>query len=164
MRIWRRIRKLNIAQLYRFAVLFLKNPTHIGSTLKATKRTLQVCNSIYGNEHNKSTRANAFRHALWNILICCYSEKKTKNKELASIWTEKVTNLYEKVTKNDFLEKTMDLHNNAVGRILFLDIFDDSEAEIIILLGKKTKNAHKIAKIEDVENFKSELVYILETC
>lgn len=161
MRIWKRIRQLNISQLFRFAVLFLKNPLLILPTLRATKRTLQICNSLYGNEHNKSTRANAFRHALWNILICCYSEKRTNNKELSSIWTQNVTNLYEKVTKNDFLEKTMDLHNNAFGRKVFLDIIDDSEAKIITLLQKKTKYAQKIAKIEDVENLKHELVYIL---
>jgi hypothetical protein len=153
--IWTRIRQLNIAQLFRFAVLFLINPMLLVPTFRAIKRTLGVCNTLFGNEHNKSTRANAFRHALWNILICCYSIKKTKNKDLSSIWTEKVT-------KNDILEKSMDLQNNTVGRKLFLEFLDYSEANIIILLQKKAKNAQKIVKMEVFQNSNSELVYILE--
>lgn len=161
--IWGRIKQLNITQLFRLAILFVKHPFLLVPTFKATKSTFRICNSIYGNEHNKSTKANAFRHALWNILICSYSEKTTKNQQLSSIWAKKVTNLYEKVTKNEVLDKVMDLHNNAVGRKLFFEVFDDSEAKIITFLLKKAKYAQKIVKIEDIDNLENELVYILET-
>ena len=86
--------------------------------------------SLFGSRHHKSNKANAFRHALWNVLICQKTLKKTNNREKSVIWTKKVTDLYEKVTQNEFLDQLMDLHNNEIGRTLFLDLFDKNEATI----------------------------------
>ena len=161
MNIWTRIKSLNINQLIQLSMLFLSRPFLIIPTIRASKRTMMVCHELFGNNHNKSNKANAFRHAFWNILICQKTLKKAKNKEKSIIWCKKVTDLYEKVTQNKNLDEAMDLHNNKIGRTYFLDIFDKKETEIIQLLKEKSQNAKKIAKIEEIEYYKHELVYLI---
>ena len=127
MNIWWRIRRLKIGQLIQLSILFLSEPFLIRPTLQASKRTMAICDDLFGRSHHRSNEANAFRHALWNILICQKTLKKTKNEEKSIIWTQKVTNLYEKVTDNSNIEKEMDLHNNGVGLNLFSSVIDKRE-------------------------------------
>lgn len=75
------------------------------------------------------------------------------------ILTEKVTNLYEKVTKNDLLDTAMDLHNNEIGRMLFLN---ENSSKLIVFIQKMFKNAQKITSIDEIEDFHSVLIYISE--
>ena len=160
MKIWTRIRRLSIAQLWNFSILFLRHPLLIFPTLNATKRTFEICNNHFGKSHNRSNEANAFRHALWNVLICKNSFKRTKNKQKSVFWAQKVGDLYEKMTQNKPLEEAMDLHNNAVGRIYFLNLLDKNEQEIVNFTLEKMKNSHKVTKIEEMSRYKSEMVSI----
>tara|TARA_R100000935_G_scaffold36196_1_gene57008 strand:- start:114353 stop:114841 length:489 start_codon:yes stop_codon:yes gene_type:complete len=160
--IWARIRKLSVPQLWHLSVVFLKHPLLILPTLQATKQTFKVCNERFGNEHHKSNKANAFRHALWNVLICQKSIKWLKNKQKSVFWAQKVTDLYENVTQNEVLDEAMDLHNNTVGRICFLNFLNQNEAEMILFLQKKTENAKKVEKIDDFKKYQSQLVYLTE--
>ena len=137
MKIWARIKKLSIPQLWHLSVLFLKHPLLIVPTLKATKETFKICNALFENEHHKSNKANAFRHALWNVLICQKSMKWHKNKQKSVFWAQKVTDLYEKVTQNEILDEAMDLHNNTIGRICFLNFLDQNKAEMVTFLQEK---------------------------
>ncbi|MEL6813097.1 MAG: hypothetical protein AAFP76_17380 [Bacteroidota bacterium] len=123
---------------------------------------MKICNTLFGGAHHKNGRPNAFRHALWNILIGQETLKRTKNTQKSALWTQKLTNLYEKVTKNEFLDQAMDLHNNEVGRIYFLELYDRKEKEIIDFLQKQLVNAKKLVKIEEIENNHTTLVYISE--
>lgn len=160
MKIWQRIGQLSIGQLFKLSLLFLKHPLLILPTLKATKQTFIICDRLYGKAHHKSNAANAFRHALWNMLICVNSLKRTKNKQKSVFWAQKVTDLYEKVTKNDLLDQAMDLHNNAIGRMGFLNNLNKTEKEIIAFLQEKTQVAKKVANSNEMEKLKKELVYI----
>lgn len=160
MNIWLRIKQLSISQLAQLGFLFLKNPFKIIPTIYATKRTMAICDSLFGNTHHKGNKANAFRHALWNILICKEVLKKSKTTEKTLNWTQKVTNLYEKVTQNALLDKKMDLHNNKIGQNFFLKVLDKNEAEIIQFLQYKAENAQKITLIEDLETATNQLVYL----
>lgn len=160
MRIWLRIRSLNLRQFAQFVSLFITRPLLIAPTFKASKQTMAICDKMFGKSHHKSNRANAFRHALWNILICQKTVKKTKNAQKSTIWAKKVTFLYEKATQNKNLDKEMDLHNNEVGRNLFLLHFDQKEPKIIEILQEMMKNAEKIVKIEEFSNYKKQLVFI----
>jgi hypothetical protein len=151
---------LNIGQLWQLSLLFLKNLFLVFPTLKATKKTFAICNDLFGQEHQKSNRANAFRHIIWNILICKNSMQILKNKQKSVFWAQKLTDLYEKVTQNEVLDEDMDLHNNAVGRMYFLNLIDKSEAEIIDYVMTKMKNAQKVTAIQEMSRFKTSLVYI----
>lgn len=160
MKIWARIKRLSLSGLFQFGWLFITHPLLISPTIKATKRTFELCNNLYGNEHHKSNKANAFRHVLWNVLLCQKTLKRTKNKKKSIIFTEKVTVLYEKATKNDILDEVMDLHNNKIGRLLFLTLFDLKEAEIIKKLQNLSDKAQKVNKIDDIRNHTDQLVFI----
>lgn len=141
-------------------VLCLKHPLLILPTLKATKQTFQVCNELFGNEHQKSNKANAFRHALWNVLICKKSMKSLKNKQKSVFWGQKVTDLYEKVTQNEPLDEAMDLHNNAIGRMCFLNYLGKNEEEMVVFLQNRAKNAIKITYSSNLNLIANQMVYI----
>ena len=160
MNIWGRIRRLKIGQLLQLSLLFLSEPILIRPAVQASKRTMAICDELFGSAHHRSNKANAFRHALWNILICQKTLKKTKNQEKSIIWTQKVTSLYEKVTDNSNIEKEMDLHNNSVGLNLVSSIIDKKETEIVEILQKLMKNSQKVGKLEDFVLFKNSLVHI----
>jgi hypothetical protein len=85
-----------------------------------------------------------------------------KKREKTVNWAEKVTLLYEKVTKNDPFNAAMDLHNNAVGRNLFLNETYVKSPENHDILLKMMEKAVKIREIEQFELFKDQLVYITE--
>ncbi len=86
--------------------------------------------------------------------------KMTKNKQKSVFWAQKVTDLYEKVTKNDMLDEAMDVHNNAIGRICFLNNLDENEAKLVEFIQEKTKNAQKVTKKEEIKQSKTLMVYI----
>lgn len=157
MTIWKRIQHLSGNQLLKFGFLFLGHPLQIIPAIRATKRTFEICNTIYGNKHHRSNKANAFRHALWNVLIC---RKAYKNKQKSVFWAQKVTELYEKVTNNAILDEAMDLHNNAVGRLCFLNHLDKTEIEMIHFLQEKAENAIQINSLEEIQTLGTQLVYI----
>lgn len=146
--------------MIQLSLLFLSRPFLIGPTCNATKRTMVICDELFGKRHHRRNNANAFRHALWNILICHKTLKRTHNREKSVIWTEKVTNLYEKVTDNEKMEKAMDLHNNKVGLNLFLSVFDKKEEEIISILRNMMEKSQKATNFDDFKKFNKDLVHL----
>ncbi|WP_100802637.1 hypothetical protein [Ulvibacter sp. MAR_2010_11] len=140
----------------------MSRPLLILPTLRATKETMKICDERFGMAHHKNNRANAFRHALWNYTICEKTLKFVKTDEKALIWAEKVTKLYEKVTKNDVLAQAMDLHNNEIGRMLFLNEKTSKIDDFLSFLTEMMKKAVKIIKIEETNMYTKQLVYISE--
>ena len=162
MNILKRIQQLSVPQLFQLTAAFMKKPLYLIPTLQATKETMKVCNSLFGKSHHKSNKANAFRHALWNFLIAEETMKISKNESKAVAWTLKITNLYEIVTQNDILDQEMDLHNNEIGRRVFLKQNSSKREEIVSFLQKMSQNAKKITNIDEIEDHKDRLVYISE--
>jgi len=158
--IWARIQKLSLGQLWKLSILFLSRPRLIAPTLRATHKTMEICDRLYGKEHHKSTRGNAFRHAFWNYLMCHEHYKLVKNEQKAVIWAKKVTDLYEKVTQNSIMDEKMDLHNNKIGRVQFQLNTLLNEEEMVSFFTEKAKKAVKITSVN--ENYpQNELVYII---
>ncbi len=162
MNIWSLAKQFNSKQLFRLSLLVLQRPLFINPTVKATRKTLSICNSLYANDHHKNGKSNAFRHALWNVLICQNIFKMTKNEEKSLIWAQKVTDLHEKLMPNAPLAEAMDLHNNKIGRLHFETLKSGSIEEIVTFLNGITENAKKISEIKEIENCKNDLVYLLE--
>ena len=162
MDLWKKIKRISFLKLLSFGFLLLQKPLLIIPILKATKAALKASQKMYGYAHNKNGKANAFRHAYWNFLICQKTLKWTKNSQKSTIWTQKVVDFYEKVTKNDPLDTAMDLHNNAIGRNHFLACFSENSFNSIVFFKEMAQNAQKITKIEEIKNFSNTLVYISE--
>ena len=162
MRLWKKLQTISPIKLLSFGWVLLQKPVLIIPIIKATKAALETSQDLYGNAHHQNGKANAFRHAYWNYLICEKTMKFTKNDKKSAFWTQKVVNYYEKVTKNDLLDMVMDIHNNDLGRNLFLANFERFSFNSVDFFKEMAQNAEKITKIEDIENIKTSLVYISE--
>lgn len=88
--------------------------------------------------------------------------KRLKNKQKSVFWAQKVTDLYEKVTQNEVVDEAMDLHNNMIGRICFLNFLNQNEEEMVSFLQNKAKNAQKVTSLQEMKKIKISLVYIGE--
>ncbi|MGS2762555.1 DUF6973 domain-containing protein [Sinomicrobium sp. M5D2P9] len=97
-------------------VLFAKHPLMLIPTAKATTNSLRISGDLFPKKHRGNGRANAFRHALWNILIAREAMKWNKNREKSLEWAKTITDWHEEFAPNKELAKIMDLHNNVIGR------------------------------------------------
>ena len=153
------IKNLSFKQFLVLGKVFAFNPQFIIPTWKATRKTLKICDRRFGQDHHKNTPANAFRHALWNFIICEKCHKIAKSSDKAKSWSKKITDLHEKLLPNSELEKRMDLHNNGIGRSLFEKHILKTLNAPSILTGKM-ETATKIRTVEEINRVKDELVYI----
>ncbi|HET8804484.1 MAG TPA: hypothetical protein VFM72_07895 [Aequorivita sp.] len=157
---WRIIKKLDFKQLIGLFWLFLQNPLYAFPTIFATKSCMNIAQMEYGSRHHLSNQANAFRHAFWVILIVKKCLKWRANEEKAKAWAITFTNWHEDFSPNAALERAMDLHNNEMGIVIFEEIKNKNEAEIVSFLKRKATEAVKIGTVGEVGNFKTELIYI----
>ncbi len=114
--LWGIIKRARPAQLAELLTLCLFNARLLGPTYKATKTTIRLADAHFGPKHRKNTPANAFRHGLWNWLIAKECSRRTTRLEKVLSWTERITDMHEKILPGSLLANAMDLHNNAVGR------------------------------------------------
>lgn len=159
MAVWARIKNMNFKELVSVSKAFIKKPRYILPTYRATVNTVKICDELYKEEHHNSGKENAFRHALWNYLICRHSYSISGSVEVVRSWSDQITALHEKLSPNQKLAKFMDLHNNRVGQNLFNEN-QHSTAEIINLLQQKMQQAIKISEEKYSENIKGKLIYI----
>lgn len=158
--LWRIFKKLDFKQLFALSWLFLKNPKYAFPTIFATKRCMNIAYKEYGSKHHLGNPANAFRHALWVILIIKNCLKWQSNEQKAKTWAKKFTDWHEDFSPNQALERVMDLHNNAMGILYFNELKDKNEVEIVSFLKQKASEAVKILTTDEVESFEDKLVYI----
>ena len=133
-------------------------------TSYATMKTMQIAHQKFPGIHHLHNPANAFRHALWNALIAYGASKWSKKENYVMAWTEKITLWHEDFSPNRPLERTMDLHNNQVGRSIFLKLRQQhkkiSRELIVSKIYSLLTDAMKIEEVTDPERFPNRLVYI----
>tara|TARA_B100000949_G_C14254357_1_gene439741 strand:+ start:1030 stop:1521 length:492 start_codon:yes stop_codon:yes gene_type:complete len=158
MAIWAKIKQLNLKQTFILGKTFLFRPGLLFPTYRATRQTVQICNRLFGKAHHKDNKTNAFRHALWNFLIAEESLPQLKEKTKAIAWAKEITDLHEKLSPNPELPRTMDLHNNEVGRSLFQQ--EIASEEIIEKLQEMMKEAQFVDQATEIPNYPERLVYL----
>ncbi len=162
MAVWNRIKNLSFKQLFLLAGTFIKRPWYFFPTHRATLKTVQICDRLFKRAHHKNNVTNAFRHGLWNVLIAkkCLPKNNSVDKSLE--WAKTITDLHEKLAPNAELEMIMDLHNNEIGRNLFAEkqMQNMEEEKIVAVLKVKMETAVKVSSIDEIEENKSEFVYI----
>ena len=122
--------------------------------------TMKIAQSEFPNIHGKHNKANAFRHALWNILIAKKCAKFSKNNELILSWTKRVTDWHEEFSPNEEIAKMMDLHNNTIGRQLFEEFYKKDVNTIVKLMNDQLQAAVKITSVLGTEKNQNLLVYL----
>ncbi len=156
------IKLLNKGNAWSFILLFMRHPLNLIPTFLATYQCVKISDEHYGTLHHQNNATNAFRHALWNFLIAKKCAGWRRNKRKAIRFAQKITDWHEEFSPNEPLEKEMDLHNNHVGRKLFIQENEKSIEKFVVFLKEKVTSAKRITKIEDIEMYSTELVYIHE--
>ncbi len=154
------VKALKYSQLRHLFFLALKYPIFIYPTLKATSNSYNIAKKEYPKTHHLSGNGNAFRHALWNILICYECLKWKNNKIKVMAWAQIITDKHEELSPNKPLDKAMDLHNNAEGRNLFEQFDFTTINDIIEVLREKLRTSKKIELVSEIDNFRNEFVYV----
>jgi len=122
---------MDLKQLWSLSVLSLRHLWFVIPTIRATRKTVAICNERYGKAHHKNGPENGFRHALWNMLIVKKSIEKGLTLERSLAWAKTITDWHEAFSPNEELARAMDIHNNRVGRNLIAE-FPDEPVDFII--------------------------------
>lgn len=104
--------------------LLMGNLKMVDGTEKASKEALAFAKEQFPGESDWLTRADGFRHAIWNSLIAKYTGEHHWTIEDANAWAKKFTDAHEKgsATPSDPRDNPMDYHNNAEGRSYFSSV------------------------------------------
>ncbi len=129
-------------------------------TYHATKTCMQLSDEHFGRKHYQNGQANAFRHALWNVLITKYCAKSAKAITKALNWTKKITDWHEETFFSKELPMKMDYHNNAVGRNLVKEHPQWPQVAFVQKLLSLSDKAIKINSETDLNQYKNQLVFI----
>ncbi|UBZ15951.1 hypothetical protein LDL77_09590 [Flagellimonas marinaquae] len=154
-------KRVDFKNILKAAFIGLSRPHFILPTIKATKDCIAISTKNYGKLHHKNGPANAFRHAFWNYLIAKRCFNWQRNEEAVLVWAKKVTDWHEDSFPNKQLAKAMDLHNNEVGRFIFVKNTEKTEQEIVELLRKMTLESIKIDEKSTLSEHKNRMVHIL---
>jgi len=153
------LKSLDFRQITSLLVWFLKHPFFMSATVLATYQTFRISQNYFPNIHWKHNKANAFRHALWNVLIAKKSSVFSNNKEKILDWTKTITDWHEDFSPNSELAKLMDLHNNKVGRDFYLKIGDKIVSEITTIMVNESDIAYQIKSVDDISDT-NKMVYL----
>lgn len=154
------ISRVSIKHIWKLVLLCLPNLGKLWPTYRATKACMQIANERFGRKHYANGPANAFRHALWNVLIAKNCKGSATTIEGLLQWTKKITDWHEAAFFSKELPMKMDYHNNRVGRELFGSHPDWHLSQFLSKLMELTENAVKIDYKTDLQLLKNQLVYI----
>ena len=154
--------KVRLLKLLELAGLALKHLDFVYPTFLATKQCMAVSTKHFQRKHYNNAQGNAFRHALWNYLIALKCTNRSKNKERVISWTKRITDWHETAFINRPLAQRMDLHNNGVGRMLFMKGKINSKDAAIAYFLELATNSIKITENSTLENYSLRLVHITD--
>lgn len=154
------IKKMNWSRLGSLLRLCLSHPLYVIPSYTATRKTVAVCDTEFGNKHHQNGKANAFRHALWNALIILKSIRWGAAPLRAAAWAKKLTDWHEEFSPNTPLAEAMDLHNNRIGRDYALTYPKVSELQMIQLIFALIPLSRKHPAIASLTHFPNQLAHI----
>lgn len=160
MKLARVIRSVRFNTLGRLFWLCSTHPLYLLPTLKASRKTVAICDAKFGRAHHKSGRENAIRHALWNVLIIHHCIRWHNTPKRALEWTKKITEWYEDFTPNEAAARAMDLHNNEVGRTFVMQHLDKKEDLLIQEILKMLPLSRKRNTLKEITTQSTILVHL----
>ncbi|PRX57061.1 DUF6973 domain-containing protein [Flagellimonas meridianipacifica] len=163
MNIARALRNVGAKNIWRVFILAVTHPLFVIPTISATKKCLKLSTEYFGKAHYENGPANAFRHALWNILIARFCLRWSSNKDKLNSWAKKATDWHEEAFVNSPLARAMDLHNNSIGRHLFLNHASASQEKIVAILIDMTKDSKLVKSEKEIDPSQMSLVHIIDT-
>jgi hypothetical protein len=116
----------------------------------ATFKVYRISQKKFPNIHGGHNKANAFRHALWNILIAQKCARFSENINDVLEWTKQITDWHEEFSPNEEMAKAMDLHNNQKGREYFIELMKKKEKNTINYMMAQLEHSVKVKEISDI--------------
>ena len=162
MSVFKIIKTKQAKQLFGLFRFFIKPLFFTIATVKATLNAYQISQKYFPNKHGLHNKANAFRHALWNVLIAESCFKVNRDVVKANHWAKKITNWYEDLFINKELPRFMDLHNNQFGREFLKENYNQSKEKLVQKLLFFTDKSIKISYVNEGKENEHKLVYISE--
>lgn len=163
MNVWAVVKSMDFKQLWSLFWLSARHPRFILPTIRGTRRTITICDELYGDKQHLNGPENAFRHALWNVLLVHYSTQKGLPLQRSLAWAKKITDWHEDFSPNAALARAMDLHNNRVGRDIIAQFQPEEEDFFVAHLLKMVPLSRKRTVENQFKNHCNELIYIEET-
>lgn len=157
------IKSMDFRQLWSLFWLCIKHLRFVFPTIKGTRKTVAICDDLYGTKHHRNGPENAVRHALWNVLIANQSVQRGLPLQRSLAWAKTITDWHEDFSPNEPLARAMDLHNNRVGRALFEAFPRASEDFYVAQLLKMFPLSRKHTHINQLATDTDVLVYIEDT-
>jgi len=160
---------------------FVWHPSLASPIKKATEKANSLTDSNYPTSSKWRDKADAFRHSIWNVLICKYVGEDRNEISNCTEAAEEFSTKHEtgadkpsEMTDADWeLDKNMDLHNNAQGRKYFVSVASiikknwfvkrvkaPSEDELVTGIKNKLNSAQKISTSNETNQYPNNLVYI----
>lgn len=151
--------------------LLLSQFWKIDGTQKAVNLATQYTTEKHGKSGHRD-KSDAFRHAIWNVLIAKYTDGNKKDRVE---WARKFTNAHESgspAPTDNSLDNLMDYHNNGVGRsywnsnvsesgiLWWYKINIPSDTTIKNAIYNKSQNATYCDTTAKIKNSSNKLVYI----
>lgn len=161
------IKSLSLRQITTIIGKVISSPVMFYCFVKATIECVQLCDQHFGKAHHKNNKANAYRHALWNMFIVHYCLKRGKDLESAIKWAKDITDWHERAFVNNPLETQMDLHNNKMGRQLIkrMHVKDPAKVNQVAIdqyLMEKLQHAKKLTNNTPLIQVNEEQLVYLE--
>lgn len=157
------IKSMDFRQLWSLFWLSIGHLRFVLPTIRGTRKTVAICDALYGKKHHKNGRENAVRHALWNILIVHQSVQRGLPPQPSLAWAKTITDWHEDFSPNEPLAKAMDLHNNRVGRDLIETFPAEGEDFYVAHLLKMFPLSKKHTQLDQLTRDKNVLVHIEDT-
>lgn len=155
------LKTLDFRQIKSLVIWFVKHPLFMLATVLATYKTYRISQRYFPNIHWKHNKANAFRHAIWNVLIAKKASFFSSDEKKVIRWTKTITDWHEDFSPNVELARAMDLHNNAVGRKWYLAMKNKSMNHIVRVLIEESDKAVQISSISEILE-QDKMVYLGE--
>jgi len=160
MLLWNIIKGVRFRLMKSVLVFLFKHPIFMVSTIIATFNVVRISQKEFPDTHGFHNKANAFRHALWNIFIAKQCSLFSRKSHEVILWTKEFTDWHEDFSPNEELSRIMDLHNNYIGRELFLKTPKSTHKQWVTLMKEQLHKPVQIVSVEDVVNYPSQLVYL----
>ncbi len=148
---------LNSKLVQRLWTIFRKDPRNAFAFTRATVQTLWICHRKFGSKHFGSSKENAYRHALWSLLLAKYSYSHRPYD-----WAYEMGKTHESLFANEERDRQMDLHNNQVG----IEIIKRHPQKKMAFYNESLEEAFQHALqishdtfLNDIENAPHRLVY-----
>ena len=163
-KIFHTLKSLTVNLTWKMIKALFSKPHLLLPTIWATIQSILFAETYFRESHGGRGVENAFRHAVWNVLIAQNASFFT-SKEKAVEWAKFITDMHEECFPNEPFDHYMDLHNNQFGRDIFVELTYQESAstkDMVKYLFMKSKSAVGLVDESEFGNHTDKMVFFAD--